>query len=43
VAVAEIVVGEAEFLAAEQERDGGSREGAEDETPAVFEAADGVV
>ena len=43
MAVAEIVVREAEFLAAEQQRDGRLRERAADQAPAIFEAADGVV
>ena len=43
VTVAQIVVREAEFLGAEQKRDGRSRERAVNQAPAVFQAADGVV
>ena len=43
VAVAEIVVGEAEFFAAEEERDGRGGQRAQHQPRAVFQAADGVL
>jgi len=43
VAVAEILIREAKFLAAEQQRDGRSRQRAENQASAIFEAAYGVM